>query len=306
MAASTSVLEPAGSGGGHPRHVRLPRDDGALLHERLLVGRLDLPQLGDHRQRVDERDVHEAVARLGGELVDRRQRRRRRRTRTEGKRQRRAIGADGVEERVELVGDLAAADPVRPSIEHRGHEALELAGVVDLLDPALRGGFLLREAVSVPVLPPRVRLADEQDLLLRPVARHQHEDRALLHDPGEVQHVAVLAELVVRVERVDLRLRAPEDGERARPQTFDEAGPPGRQVVLQRPCRRGRREHQHAHRRHQQPSAAIDHRGLSSTKPQRLRSRAPAHPSVPNQKFGDKYSGRGARIARREERAYRA
>jgi hypothetical protein len=27
-------------------------------------------------------------------------------------------------------------------------------------------------------------------------------------------------------------------------------------------------------------------------------------PSVPNLKFGDKYSGRGARIARREERVY--
>ena len=272
MAASTSVLEAAGPGGGHPRHVRLPRDDGALLHQRLLVRRLDLPQLGDQRKRVDERDVHEAIARLGRELVDRRQRRRRRRTGAEGKRQRRAVRADRVEERVELVGDLAAPEPVRPSIEHRGQEALELARVVDLLDAALGGGFLLREAVPVPVLAPRVRLADEQDLLLRPVAGHQHEDRALLRDAGEVQQVAVLAELVVRVERVDLRLRAPEDGERVRPQTFDETGPPGRQVVLQRPCRRGRREHQHAHRRHHEPSAAIDHRGLSSTKPQRLRS----------------------------------
>ena len=73
--------------------------------------------------------------------------------------------------------------------------------------------------------------------------------RLLLRHPGQVEQVAVLAELVVDVERVDLGRRAPDDGQRVGPELLHEPRAPRRQVVLQRPGRRRRRQHQHAHRR---------------------------------------------------------
>jgi hypothetical protein len=67
--------------------------------------------------------------------------------------------------------------------------------------------------VAVPVLAARVRIADEEQLPLRLVARHQDEDRLGLIEPGEVQQVAVLSIFIVDVERVDACGGAPEDGD---------------------------------------------------------------------------------------------
>ena len=216
-----------------PAMCALLEMSAALLHHRLLVRRLDLAQVRDHRPAVDEGDVQEAVAGLGGELVGRRQRRRGRRTRTERQGQPGAVGADGVEERVELVGHLVALAAVHLPVEHRGDEGLELAGVVDGRDAALRRGLFLGEDVAVPVLAPRIGLADEQDLLARAVAGHQHEDGLLLGHAGQIEQVAVLAELVVDVERVDPGRGAPHDGQRLGAELLHQPRPPRRQVVLE-------------------------------------------------------------------------
>ena len=65
------------------------------------------------------------------------------------------------------------------------------------------------------------------------VAGHQHQDRAVLRDAGQVVEVAVLAVLVVDVERVALGRRAPEDEHRLRAEALHDARAPGRQVVAE-------------------------------------------------------------------------
>ena len=109
------------------------------------------------------------------------------------------------------------------------------------------------------MLPSRVRLTHEQDLLVRPVAGHQHEESALLLDAGEVQQVVVLAELVVDVERIDLGLGAPDDREGGGAETLHEPGPAGRQIVLERTRRRRRHAHQDAHDGHHHSTGALAH-----------------------------------------------
>ena len=124
--------------------------------------------------------------------------------------------------------------------EHRREERLELAGVVDGRDAAFGGRFVLGQDVAVPVLAPGVRLGYEQDLALRLVAGHQHQDGVGLGDAGQIQEVAVLAVLVVDVEREHARGRAPHDGQRLRRQPLHHPRAPRLQVVLQR-ARRGQR-----------------------------------------------------------------
>jgi hypothetical protein len=74
---------------------------------------------------------------------------------------------------------LAGQRPTHLAAEDAGDEALELTGC------------------GVPVLAPRVGVADDQHLAFCPVARHQHEDGVLLIDPGQVEQAAVLAVLGV-------------------------------------------------------------------------------------------------------------
>jgi hypothetical protein len=51
-----------------------------------------------------------------------------------------------------------------------------------------------------PLLARRVAVLHEQQLALRLVPRHQHEDRVLLRQAGQVVQVAVLPVLVVDVQ----------------------------------------------------------------------------------------------------------
>ena len=74
--------------------------------------------------------------------------------------------------------------------------------VSDGLDAGLRRAS---SGVSLcPVQCSRARSASRTNSIsVRSVARHQHEDRVLLVEPGEVEQVAVLPILVVDVERID-------------------------------------------------------------------------------------------------------
>jgi len=59
--------------------------------------------------------------------------------------------------------------------------------------------------MTVPVFPAGIRLAHEQDFLVGRIAGHQYEHRVGLGDAREVVEIAVLAEFVIDVGRVDAR-----------------------------------------------------------------------------------------------------
>jgi hypothetical protein len=82
------------------------------------------------------------------------------------------------------------------------------------------------------MLAPSVGLPHEKDLFAGLVAGHQHEDRFLLIDAGEIEQTAVLAVLVVHIERVDASRCAPEDGECVGPELLHRASPTGFQILL--------------------------------------------------------------------------
>ena len=83
-------------------------------------------------------------------------------------------------------------------------------------DAALRRDFLGRQGVSAPQLAERLAAAHEKMLLPRLRARHQHEDRARLIDPGEIQQVALLPVLVMHVVGIQPLGRAPHHEHRIR------------------------------------------------------------------------------------------
>ena len=234
MAASTSYSKRPGPRRPHPGLVGVAGDRRALLHHAQLVRRLHLPQVRQDAPRVGHADVEEPLARLVGELERLRQRSRRRRRRAQRQRQAGAAGGHGREEGRVLLRLRQPRRAERRLREHRGQERLELAAVVDGRDAAFGGRFVLGQDVAVPVLAPGVRLGHEQDLALRFVAGHQHQDGVWLGDAGQIQEVAVLTVLVVDVEREHARGRAPHDRQRLRRQPLHHPRAPGLEVVLQR------------------------------------------------------------------------
>ena len=113
-------------------------------------------------------------------------------------------------------------------------ERVELAGVVHGGDAAGGCRLFFREDVTLPVLTARIGFRHEEELTLRLVARHQHEDGVGLLDAREVKHVAVLAVLVVHVRGVDASRRAPDDGQRLRRQPLHHPRAARLRIVLQR------------------------------------------------------------------------
>ena len=93
-----------------------------------------------------------------------------------------------------------------------------------------------RQRAAGPMLLRRIPLLDEQNLAPRRVAGHQHQDRVLLRQTGQVVQVAVLPVFVVDVERVALRRRAPEDQHRVGAETFHHARAARLEIVAE--CRR--------------------------------------------------------------------
>ena len=230
MAASTSYSVLAGGRRAHAGPMRLARDGHALAQHVLLVGGLDLAQVGDDRRRIRHGEPEEALAELRRELGRGAGRRRKIELRFE---QHREPGA-AVGQRLEELRVLGGGDSLTALGEHRGDERLELVGRHDRLDAACRRGLGRRQAVPVPVLAAGVRLAHEEHFLAGLVARHQHEDRVFLIDAGQVEQVAVLPVLVVDVGGEDALRRAPEDGDGIGAETFQGAGPPRLEIVLKR------------------------------------------------------------------------
>ena len=117
--------------------------------------------------------------------------------------------------------------------EHGRDERLELVAAQHGPDAGQLRGLGARQQASVPVLPFRIPLGDEEDLAPRGVARHQHEDRVLLEQAGQVIEVAVLPVLVVDVERVVALGGAEQHGHRVGPEALHHARAAGRQVVAE-------------------------------------------------------------------------
>ncbi len=151
----------------------------------------------------------------------------------------RAASLERVEECVVLLGDRPSVQAVRAACERGVDEALELRRTVHGLNPGQLAGFLHRQAVTLPVLPDRVEIADEENGLLRLVAWHQDERGALLRDARQVIEVRILTVFVVGVVREQPRRRAPENQHAVRAQLLHDSGPPRRQIVLEL-ARRGR------------------------------------------------------------------
>ena len=230
MAASTSVLVTSGRGGPHARLVCIARDGHALAHHVLFVRGLDLTEAVDDRRRILQREAEEPFAQVERELPRGSRHRPQVALRLEHDRQPGAASTQRVEEL--LVLTLVATH--RPSRKHRGDERLELPERQDRHDAALCRGFRRREAVTVPVFTAGISFANEQDLAARHVARHDHEDRLLLIDSGQIEQVAVLPVLVFHVVRVHANWRAPEDRQRVRRELFHHTCATCFEVVLKR------------------------------------------------------------------------
>ena len=168
-----------------------------------------------------------------GEVVGLRQLLLRTGTAPEDEREARAAGLERVEERVVLAAPLRAALAGRLAVHQAGQERVQLRGEAHLVDAACVLGLLLREQVALAVLAARVGVAHEQDALLRLVPGQQHERRAFLVDPRQVEHVAVLPVLVVDVPRVHLDGRAPVDEQAVGTDRLHHPRAPRAQVVLQ-------------------------------------------------------------------------
>ena len=217
------------------------RDGHALAQHVLLVGRLDLAQVGENRRRVHHVEPEEALAELCRELGRGPRGPREVELRLEEHRELRAA----VGQRLEEPRRLSGRTSLGAFREHGGHERLELIRGHDRLDAGRGRGLLGRQAVPVPVLSPCVRLAHEEHFLAGLVARHQHEDRVFLIEAGEVEQVAVLPVLVLDVGREDPHRRAPEDGDGVRTEAFHGARAPRLEIVLKRTAQCRPRDQQH-------------------------------------------------------------
>jgi hypothetical protein len=98
---------------------------------------------------------------------------------------------------------------VRPSIEHRHEELIELRSQQHGLDAGPRLCLLLAQELPDVMLPSRVRRRDEQDFAAPGTARQEDQDGVWLLDAGQVEQIAVLAVFVINVSRVDAGGRAP-------------------------------------------------------------------------------------------------
>ena len=225
------VLVPAWTRGAHARAMGGARDLDAAPEDLLLERRLHLAQPVHEGAGVLHGHAEIALAHPRGEEEGRLQGIR------QARRGEREVESgpplpQRLEKRVVFAGLRAPRHAVGPLREGSTHESIELGSVVHGGDAALRGHLFLREDVALPVLVAGVSRPREQDLLLRLVPGHEDEDRVLLVDAGEVEKVAVLPVLVVHVQGVEARGRAPHDEHGVGPQLLHEPRAPGLEVVL--------------------------------------------------------------------------
>ena len=214
--------------GSHARHLCLAGDLHALGQDLLFVRSLHRAEPVEDRRSVRHLKADIAIADPPGEFQLRRERlvdraAAQREGHPSASRRQRTVERRGVH-RFGVAAD-------RCPHQQAGDHFVELARPEDAVDTCLCFRLVLREERAGPLLSCRVAILDEQQLAPRLVARHQHEDGAFLRQARQVIEVAVLAVLVIDVERVPLRWRAPQDQHRVGPELFHHARSPRLEVV---------------------------------------------------------------------------